>query len=267
MSHSPLRRPGVALALGVALAAPTPALAVGEGAIEAEASYFDGLERYRARDYAGAMDRFEDALRAGPSAALRERALQAFVRSALELSPTDRDAACRRLGAHRDALERLSPVDDAGRQALQDLQVLEARCAPPDPAAGLDSSGRPLPRPTPPTRPDYGPALGLTLGGALALAGGAGLFVLALGEVDDRDGAGRRFREATDESERVAAARAVGDHEGRAESYGLGSTLLLGTGAVLTGLAIWAWASPPERLDVPFAVRVGPRWLGVGGVF
>lgn len=236
-------------------------------AIAAEARYFDGLERYRARDFVGALDAFEQALEQGPSPSLRERALQAFVRTALELSPTDRDTACGRLAPHREAIDRLSPADEAGRQALTDLQVLDARCAPPVAQAGLDSQGRPLPRPTPPTRPDYSAAVGLSVGAGVALAAGATLVVFALDAVEERDAAGARFSAASDEAKRIAAARAVGLHEGHAEGRALGGSLLLGAGGVLAGLAIWAWAAPPEALDVPFAVRVGPRWFGVGGTF
>lgn len=258
------------LALALVMAAPYPALAadaVGVGAVQAESSYFDGLERYRSRDLAGALDAFERALEQGPTPSLRERALQAFVRSALELSAVDPDRACARIRPREAAVARLSPADDAGRQALQDLQVLEARCAPPPPESGLDLRGRPLPRPTPPTRPDYAPAIGLSVGGGLSLLAGAALYVLALDAVDERDAAGGRFAAAEDEAARIDAARAVGLHEGRAEDFGLGATVLLSTGGALTALAIWAWAAPPETLDVPFAVRVGPRWIGLGGTF
>ncbi len=252
--------------VGLVLSTAMPVSAA-EDAVEAESSYFDGLERYRSRDFVGAMDAFERALEQGPSPSLRERALQAFVRSALELSATDRDTACARIEPRGPAVERLSPADDAGRQALQDLQVLAARCAPPPPEAGLDSRGRPLPRPTPPTRPDYAPAISLSVSAGVSLISGAALYVLALDAVDERDAAGARFAAAEDEAARIAAARAVGSHEGRAETLGRGATVLLGAGGVLAALAVWAWAAPPETLDVPFALRAGPRWLGVGGVF
>lgn len=247
--------------------APAPPARAQDRAAQAEAAYFEGLDRYRARAFVDAMDRFERALTLGPPPALRVRALQAFARSALELSATDRRTACARLAPRIGDLAALSPADEAAREALDDLRVLRARCTPEDADPADVADARPLPRPTPPSAPDYRAAWGLTAGAVVAIGGGGAMLALTAGAVEDRDAAAARFSAAADEAGRVDAARDVGYHQGLAEHRGLSATVMFAVGGLLAAGAVWAWLDPPERVEAPFALGVGPGSLTFGGAF
>lgn len=228
-------------------------------AVAAEAAYFEGIEQYRSKDFAGAMATFERALALGPTARIRNRALLGLTRSATQLAEATPDKVCGRL----DAIEAF--VADAGSgaasdKARADLAVLRDRCAPPEPVAPP-----PLPTPAPVVAPapvpDYTAAWILT-GSAVAVLGASAVFqVMAFDAIEQRDAAADDYGAAQSESERIRAAEAAGRLDGVADvrfdvGYAMG-----GIGAVLAAGALWAWLDPP--VEGGGGISVAPTFDGM----
>lgn len=108
---------------------------------------------------------------------------------------------------------------------------------------------------------------GLTTGAAVTAIGAGLTYVLATGRIEERDAAAQAFSDAEAVGDPVARADARLDfekHRDAARALGHTSYALMGTAAVLTGLAIWAWsrdAAPTSGLVI------GPGRIGWGGAF
>lgn len=258
--------PPRALASIFALLAVPPALAAEVGEVAAESVYFEGLDHFRARDFAQALDSFERVVALGATDRLRTRALQGFARSALELAASRQEVACARVARLGAVFDELPAGDAAADQARADVATLRARCAAePEPVVSVTPTpGSRLPRApqeTPPTQADYGGAWILTVSAGVAIAAGVTMEMLALDALDSRDAAVGRYRSARDEGARIAAGRAVGRYEGVAQSRVEVGYALFALGGLLGAGAIWAFVDPPEVFEAPFAV--GPTGAGV----
>ncbi|MCB9525483.1 MAG: hypothetical protein H6702_19195 [Myxococcales bacterium] len=96
-----------------------------------------------------------------------------------------------------------------------------------------------------------------TGGAAAAVVGGLVFNVTARGHLDDATAAVARQRAATDAATFTAAGQAADEAYDSAELHASTSYALLGLGAVLGGLAVWAWMDP----EGPVGFAVGPGGL------
>ncbi|MCA9539987.1 MAG: hypothetical protein KC620_13915 [Myxococcales bacterium] len=243
--------PILAFLLVVLFAHAPTARAAETGAVAAEAAYFEGLDHFREKDYAAARAAFERALTLGPAPEVRRKALQALVRSALELSATDLAGGCEVVTRFAAPIERLDPKTEAGAEAQGDLRALRTRCAEakapvaPSPAAP-ETPEPPFAATAPPAAPTR--ALPWVLSGLAVVATGAAVTtnLLARDALDDRDAARDRFWAAADEAARLSAAHDFGYHQGVAESRATASYALFAAAGLFAGGALWAFFDGPS---------------------
>lgn len=233
------------------------------GAVAAEAAYFEGIEQYRAKDFAGAMATFERALSLGPTARIRSRALLGLTRSAVQLSEAAPTQACGRLDAI-GAFVASAGSGAASDKARADVDVLRARCKPPEPVAPPPPP-EPQPVIAPPPAPDYTAAWILTASAVAAIGAAVAFEVLAFDAIEARDAAADDYGAARDEAGRIRAAEAVGRHDGIAEVRFEVGYVMGGVGALLAAGALWAWLDPPlsgERAEAG-GVSIAPSLDGM----
>lgn len=220
--------------------------------------YAQALTAYDAGDHAGALATFRRLLgHLGPGHGLYPGTLFGLGQAARALVERDpaHPAACDGAGWFDAWLADPGAADrGAIARATEGRDLLRAACAaqapPPEAPPPIV-----VETPAPVEGPGYALAWALTGGAAVALAGGAVLYALALGEADDYH-AGNGVRPA-------AESRAIRDD---VRNYEISGYALLGLGAALGGLAAWRWLAA-EPGDGGVALRLSATAIGVGGTW
>lgn len=150
------------------------------------------------------------------------------------------------------------PAPALARLAIEGRSSMARECARQAP---------PPPPPPPPARPSNALEWGLTTGAVVSIIGAGLTYALAVGRIDERDAARAAYLDAEARGDATALSDARLDfemHRDAARTLGHTSYVLMGTAGVLTGLAIWAWASDDPA---PRGLVVGPGTLGWGMSF